>query len=74
MCKRLRRAARPIDGSFNGVDIRQTDGGSVVREVNDNLKPRARYLTQVWVLATGSGWWHPIDARLTFMERHKFLV
>mgnify|MGYP003403914311 CR=1 FL=1 len=30
------RAARPIGGGFYGVDVKQTDSGFVVMEVNDN--------------------------------------
>src|SRR5947207_2395662 len=33
------RAAKPIGEGFYGVDIKQTDGGFVVMEVNDNPKP-----------------------------------
>jgi hypothetical protein len=43
-------------------------------ELNDHLNLEHGIRARVWILATGSRWRHPIDARLTFMERHKFLV
>ena len=37
------RAARPIGDGFYGVDLKQTDNGIVVMEVNDNPEPRTRH-------------------------------